>query len=132
MLERLRVSDREIADAVAGVGDEMLELLARLVEAPTTFGNEEPGQELIELAYRDLLGLEPIDIAMDAEALRAHPLASPFSWDVSGKRNVVVPAVCIGPHAEHIHGVDERVFMPSVVQTAQVLALLVRDWCGLA
>ena len=43
-----------------------------------------------------------------------------------------VPAVCIGPNAERIHGVDERVFVPSVVQTAQVLALLVRDWCGLA
>ena len=43
-----------------------------------------------------------------------------------------IPAVCIGPHAERIHGVDERVFVPSVVQTAQVLALLVRDWCGLA
>ena len=43
-----------------------------------------------------------------------------------------IPAACIGPHAERIHGVDERVFLPSVVQTAQVLALLVRDWCGLA
>jgi acetylornithine deacetylase len=36
------------------------------------------------------------------------------------------------PHAERIHGIDERVLVPSVVQTAQVLALLVRDWCGLA
>jgi len=42
-----------------------------------------------------------------------------------------IPAACIGPHAERIHGVDERVFLPSVMQTAQVLALLVRDWCGL-
>jgi acetylornithine deacetylase len=89
MIERVEVSDREIADAVRAIEDELLELLARLVEAPTMLGNEEPGQEIIELAYRDLLGLEPIDIAMDADALRAHPLASPFSWDVSGKRNVV-------------------------------------------
>ena len=98
MIERVRVSDREIAHAVAEVEDEMLELLARLVEAPTTLGNEDPGQELIELAYRDLLDLDPIDIAMDAEMLRAHPLASPFSWDVSGKRNVVAnwPAVGTG------------------------------------
>lgn len=76
MIERVEVSDREIADAVAAVEDEMLDLLARLVEAPTTVGNEELGQEIIELAYRDLIGLEPIDIAMDAEALRApgwHP-----------------------------------------------------------
>jgi hypothetical protein len=25
---------------------------------------------------------------------------------------------------------DERVHLPSMVQTAQALALLVRDWCG--
>ncbi|HJS49960.1 MAG TPA: M20/M25/M40 family metallo-hydrolase, partial [Gaiellaceae bacterium] len=43
-----------------------------------------------------------------------------------------IPAACIGPHAERIHGVDERVSVSPVVQTAQVLALLVRDWCGLA
>jgi acetylornithine deacetylase len=42
-----------------------------------------------------------------------------------------IPAVCFGPHAESLHGVDERVLWPSVVQTAQVLALFVRDWCGL-
>ena len=42
------------------------------------------------------------------------------------------PAVCFGPHAEGIHGIDERVFMPSVVETAQVLGLFIGDWCGLA
>jgi hypothetical protein len=26
---------------------------------------------------------------------------------------------------------DERVHLPSMVQTAQALALFVRDWCGL-
>ena len=40
------------------------------------------------------------------------------------------PAICFGPYAEAIHSVDERVHLPSVVQTAQALALLVRDWCG--
>lgn len=42
------------------------------------------------------------------------------------------PAVCFGPYAEQAHGVDERVYFPSVVQTAQVMALFVRDWCGLS
>jgi acetylornithine deacetylase len=41
-----------------------------------------------------------------------------------------IPAVCYGPWAESIHGVDERVHLPSVVTTAQALGLLVRDWCG--
>jgi len=66
----------------------MENVLRRLVEAPTLLGNEEPGQEIMAGAFREL-GLEPQDVPVDAEALRAHPLASPFSWDVSGKRNVV-------------------------------------------
>jgi acetylornithine deacetylase len=41
------------------------------------------------------------------------------------------PAVCFGPHAECIHAIDERVLLPSVLQTAQALALFIRDWCGL-
>lgn len=89
MLGSAEVADREIADAVAGTEGEMLELLSRLVEAPTTLGNEEPGQEIMEQAFRDLLVLEPFDIAMDADLLRSHPQAAPFSWDVSEKRNVV-------------------------------------------
>jgi acetylornithine deacetylase len=43
-----------------------------------------------------------------------------------------IPAVCLGPLAERIHGVDERVHLPSVTTSAQVFALLVRDWCGVA
>lgn len=42
------------------------------------------------------------------------------------------PAVCFGPHAEGVHAVDERVSMPSVLQTAQTLALFIHDFCGLA
>ena len=85
----MSLSDREILDAVASVESEMLDLLTRLVEAPTTLGNEELGQVVVEGAFRDLLGLEPRDIPMDAELLRSHPRAAPFDWDVRGKRNVV-------------------------------------------
>jgi acetylornithine deacetylase len=42
------------------------------------------------------------------------------------------PAVCFGPVAEREHGVDERVHLPSITETAQVLALFIRDWCGLS
>jgi acetylornithine deacetylase len=41
------------------------------------------------------------------------------------------PAVCFGPHAENEHGVDERVHLPSVTETAQAIALFIADWCGL-
>ncbi len=41
------------------------------------------------------------------------------------------PALCFGPHAEGVHGTDERVYLPSVLEAAQVIALVIRDWCGL-
>jgi acetylornithine deacetylase len=40
------------------------------------------------------------------------------------------PAICFGPTAEHEHGVDERVHIPSVIETAQAIALFIADWCG--
>jgi acetylornithine deacetylase len=42
-----------------------------------------------------------------------------------------IPAVCFGPNAENEHGVDERVHIPSVTETAQAIALFIADWCGL-
>ena len=75
-------------DAVTAEARFMEDLLARLVEAPTVLGNEEPGQALMQEAFR-ALGLDAVDVPLDPDALRAHPAASPFSWDVSGKTNVV-------------------------------------------
>ena len=46
MIGRVAVSDRELADVVAAGEAELLELLRRLVEAPTKLGNEEPGQDV--------------------------------------------------------------------------------------
>jgi acetylornithine deacetylase len=68
----------------------MLGLLAELVAEP----GEEGGQVVFERALREC-GLEPRSVPMDADVLRRHPHASPFSWDVSGKRNIVArwPAV---------------------------------------
>jgi acetylornithine deacetylase len=42
-----------------------------------------------------------------------------------------IPTACLGPYGERLHGVDERVHLPSVHETALLLALFVRDWCGL-
>jgi len=78
----------EIAAAVAAEAPFMEALLCRLIEVPTTLGNEEPGRELMREAFREI-GLEPTDMPLDGPMLRAHPAASPFSWEVSDKRNVV-------------------------------------------
>jgi len=74
--------------AVDMQSDWMIDLLERLVAAPTVLGNEEPGQVVMEATFREL-GLEPFDVVLDAEALRSDRHSSPFSWDVSAKRNIV-------------------------------------------
>ena len=74
--------------AVAAKAAWMEDLLAELVAAPTVLGHEEPGQAVMARAFADC-GLEPVDVPMDADAIRADPHHSPFSWAVEGKRNVV-------------------------------------------
>jgi acetylornithine deacetylase len=81
-------SPAELDAAVAAEREWMEALLVRLVEAPTTLGQEEAGQAVMEAAFADC-GLAPRSIPLDADALRAAPGSSPFSWSVEGKRNVV-------------------------------------------
>jgi acetylornithine deacetylase len=78
----------EILAAVAAEETATEQLLIDLVQAPTLLGDERAGQEVMRAAFADL-GLEPREIALDAEALRTHAGASPFSWDIDGKFNVV-------------------------------------------
>jgi acetylornithine deacetylase len=80
--------ERELHEAVAAEASAVEDLLRTLIERPTTLGNEESGQAVMREAFRDL-GLEPVDVPMDAEALRANPAAAPFDWDVEAKANVV-------------------------------------------
>ncbi len=41
-----------------------------------------------------------------------------------------IPAVCFGPRAESIHGIDERVSISSMHDCAEVLARFIVEWCG--
>lgn len=84
----MRPGTDELAAVVAAQRPWMEDLLVRLVRAPTTLGHEEPGQAIMAAAFADA-GLAVRDVPLDAQALRAHPNASPFSWDVAGKRCVV-------------------------------------------
>jgi acetylornithine deacetylase len=81
-------SPDEILAAVAAEQPAIEQLLIDLVQAPTLLGSERPGQEIMRAAFADL-GLEPRDVPLDPDALRTHAGASPFSWDVDGKANVV-------------------------------------------
>jgi acetylornithine deacetylase len=84
----LALQDQEILEAITSQAEWMTEVLARLVRAPTVLHNEEPGQQVVREALLEM-GLTPVDVPMDADAIRAHPGHSPFDWDVSAKRNVV-------------------------------------------
>jgi acetylornithine deacetylase len=82
------IGTADIAAAVAAQAPWMADLLVELVQVPTERDHEEPGQALMAGAFT-ACGLAPRDIWLDAQALREHPNASPFSWEVAGKRNVV-------------------------------------------
>lgn len=81
-------SAAEILEAVAVQQPATEQLLADLVRAPTLLGAERAGQEVVRRAF-DELGLRVEEVPLDAQALRAHPGGAPFSWDVSGKFNLV-------------------------------------------
>src|SRR5439155_460213 len=84
--------DREILDAIESERTWICDLLASLVREPTTLGEEERGQAVVRDALRGLR-LSPVDVRMDADAIRAHPSHSPFDWDVSGKTNAVAAVI---------------------------------------
>jgi acetylornithine deacetylase len=70
------LTEAEITTAVAAQSEWMVDVLERLVAAPTVLGAEEPGQVVMEQALRDV-GLTPRDVWLDAEALRGDPGSSP-------------------------------------------------------
>ncbi len=65
-------------------------------------------------------------------ATRPALLATTATTDARHYVRAGIPAVCFGPRGERIHGIDERVSLRSMTETAQVLGLFIRDWCGLA
>src|SRR3984957_1055201 len=78
----------EILAAVPARRADTEALLIELGAAPTLLGDELPGQRVMHDALQ-ALGLPTRMQPLDAVAISEHPLASPFSWDVSGKANVV-------------------------------------------
>ena len=79
---------------------------------------------------------EPVVIALGDAYARVHGerpalQATTATTDARHFVRSGIPAVCFGPRGERIHGIDERVSLRSVTESAQVLGLFVRDWCGL-
>jgi acetylornithine deacetylase len=79
---------------------------------------------------------EPVVAALAGAYARLHgePPALRATTATTDARHFVragIPAVCFGPRGDGIHGIDERVSLRSVTESAQVLGLFIRDWCGL-
>ncbi len=79
----------------------------------------EPLVQTLSGAYARLHGERPVALATTATTDARHFV------------RMGIPAVCFGPRGEGIHGIDERVSLRSVLESAQVLGLFIRDWCGL-
>jgi acetylornithine deacetylase len=78
---------------------------------------------------------EPVIVALaDAyAAVHGMPPALRATTATTDARHFVrhgIPAICFGPEAEAIHGIDERVSLPSMREVARVLARFILSWCG--
>jgi acetylornithine deacetylase len=123
-------------------GERVAHLRQRVEE--TVAGVAAPGAFRFDVVYEGF-ACEGYELASDAPLVtrltnaaeratgsRPQPFASTATTDArSFQLYGDTPAVCFGPIAEHEHGVDERVYMPSVTETAQAIALFIGDWCGL-
>ena len=115
-----------------------------------------PGQDPAELQRRVEAAAAPYEVRYDgfvcegsvvdegedvvvalADAYAAvhgeRPALLPTTATTTDARHFVrhgIPAICYGPRAERIHGIDERVSLSSMGEVARVLARFVLDWCG--
>jgi len=80
---------------------------------------------------------EPVVLALaDAyAAVHGTPPALRATTATTDARHFVrrgIPAICFGPEAQDIHGIDERVSLRSIQEVARVLARFLLRWCGVS
>jgi acetylornithine deacetylase len=79
---------------------------------------EHPFVQTLKKAAEEVLGREVEFIG------RAGGLDTRFS------KHFNMAAACTGPRAGGIHGIDEYVEIPSIIQVTQILAMTTLQWCG--
>ncbi len=78
-----------------------------------------PVIQVLQSAYREVSGQD------------LHPLASTATTDTRFfLRYYGIPATCTGPRGGNVHGIDEYVDLPTVLELTKVIALFAMDWCG--
>src|SRR5207237_4700480 len=78
---------------------------------------DEPVVARLLAAHRDAHGTTPVIVSSSATT------DARFYGDELG-----IPAVCYGPRARSIHGIDEAVEIASIVAGARTVARFLRDW----
>jgi acetylornithine deacetylase len=74
--------------AVQDLEPEIIDLVSRLVAAPSTLGNEAGAIQVMDDELTKL-GLSPIRVPIDPDRLEGHPGFAPVPWSYAGKENVV-------------------------------------------
>ena len=90
----------------------------------------------LHLCRAEIAAMHPLVTTLSEQSRAARGRAHPSSCRRRRRRtpgsflHEGIPAVCFGAWAENAHGVDERVNIPSMISAAQVMAVFIRDWCG--
>jgi acetylornithine deacetylase len=125
-------------------GMTLAELLQGARDAVASFAQSDPVLEKHPpVVSLDGFGAEPFELDPSSDFVRAllqaHSRAggpaelvtSTTATDTRVFAGTGVPAACVGPVVENLHGIEERVLTQDLVQSAKVVALLVAEWVGL-
>lgn len=82
------IREKKLLAAVEALSSEIVEFSSRLVAQDSTLGNEATVLEVMENEL-SLIGLEPVRITIDPEALTGHPGFAPVPWTYDGRYNVI-------------------------------------------
>jgi acetylornithine deacetylase len=83
--------EKEILKSVDRYTDAIMEFTCRLVQEPSTLGNEQSVVNVMEQELKNL-GYCPVRIPIDPQTLKDHPGFAPVEWDYSeyeGRDNIV-------------------------------------------
>lgn len=86
--QRMKAPEKHILETVHQLSDEIIDFTSRLVEEPSTLGNEASALRVMEHQLTSL-GFSPVRVPVDASELQKHPGYAPVPWSYEGRYNVV-------------------------------------------
>jgi len=84
----MNIREKRLLAAVEALSSEIVEFSSRLVAQDSTLGNEAMVLEVMEKELSQI-GIDPVRITIDPEALTGHPGFAPVPWTYDGRYNVI-------------------------------------------